>query len=81
MCNWENRCNIDAKSDEKLPNTCNLLLKDTDVRVQYFASRHMLTYLTSHKSAECREALREFVAEAQEVNDEHLVDNPYLQVN
>lgn len=57
------------------------LLNDSDVRVRYFASRHLLKQAMHEKPSECRRALQQFVAQAQQINNELLVDNPYLQFN
>ena len=74
------RCNMDAKAKGRMESICSSLLNDRDVRVCYVASRHLLKYIMEEKSAICRAALRQFVAKAQQMNNERLVDNPYLQV-
>ncbi|GMH33520.1 hypothetical protein BSKO_01354 [Bryopsis sp. KO-2023] len=74
------RLTIDTKGDEQLKSMTEGLLKDSDVRVRYFASRHLLKQFMQQKPDDCRRALRQFVAQAQQINDERLVDNPYLQV-
>lgn len=74
------RCSMDPKGKQRLEDICSALLKDADVRVRYVASRHLLKYIMEEKSAVCRAALRQFVAKAQQMNNEGLVDNPYLQV-
>ena len=74
------RCSMDSKGKGRLEEICTSLLQDADVRVRYVASRHLLKYVMEEKSAICRAALRQFVAKAQQMNNEGLVDNPYLQV-
>lgn len=74
------RCSMDSKGKGRMEEICRSLLEDADVRVCYVASRHLLKHMMEEQSAVCRAALREFVANAQQMNNERLVDNPYLQV-
>lgn len=74
------RCSMDSKGKGRLEEICSGLMEDADVRVRYVASRHLLKYVMEERSAVCRAALRLFVAKAQQMNNERLIDNPYLQV-
>eukprot|EP00210_Caulerpa_lentillifera_P002014 g1931.t1 len=74
------RCSMDSKGTKRLESICRSLLEDEDVRVQYLASRYLLKHVMEEKSSACRTALRQFVVKAQQMNNERLVDNPYLQV-
>lgn len=74
------RCSTDSKGKSRMEDICTSLLEDADVRVRYVASRHLLKHIMEEQSAVCRAALREFVVKAQQMNNERLVDNPYLQV-
>lgn len=74
------RCGMDSKGTMRLESICRSLLDDEDVRVQYLASRYLLKHVMEEKSTVCRTALRQFVVKAQQMNNERLVDNPYLQV-
>ena len=71
---------LNSQEDDGLKEVYTQLLDDADVRVRYFASRFLLRRYVRDKPVEYRKALRRFVAQAQQMNDERLVDNPYLQI-
>jgi len=53
---------------------------DFDVRVSYVASRYLLQHFVQKRPMQYRQALRGFLGYAQQMNDEALIVNPYLQV-
>lgn len=56
------------------------LLKDPDPRIRYHASMFVQQRLIATKADQYRRALRQLTQQAQQVNDEKLLRNPYLQV-
>lgn len=57
------------------------LLKDADARVRYHASVFVQQRLVATKADQYRRALRQLTQQAQQVNDEKLLRNPYLQIS
>lgn len=57
------------------------LLKDRDARVRYHASVFVQRRLVELKAQQYRKALRQLTQQAQQQNDEKLLQNPYLQVS
>ena len=57
------------------------LLKDADARVRYHASMFVQQRLVATKADQYRRALRQLTQQAQQVNDEKLLRNPYLQIS
>lgn len=57
------------------------LLKDDDARVRYHASAFVQQRLMELKAVQYRQALRQLTQQAQQQNDEKLLQNPYLQVS
>ena len=57
------------------------LLKDTDARVRYHTSMFVQQRLIATKADQYRRALRQLTQQAQQVNDEKLLRNPYLQIS
>ncbi len=56
------------------------LLSDSEARVRYFAALFLLQRLMAVHGDAYRTALRQLVVRAQQVNDEKMLDNPFLQV-
>lgn len=57
------------------------LLKDADARVRYHASMFVQQRLVATKADQYRRALRQLTQQAQQVNDDKLLRNPYLQIS
>ena len=57
------------------------LLKDDDARVRYHASVFVQQRLMELKAQQYRQALRQLTQQAQQQNDEKLLQNPYMQVS
>lgn len=57
------------------------LLNDRDARVRYHASVLVQKRLMTLKPQQYRKALRHLTQQAQQQNDEKLLQNPYLQVS
>ena len=57
------------------------LLKDADARVRYHASMFVQQRLVAAKADQYRRALRQLTQQAQQINDEKLLRNPYLQIS
>lgn len=70
----------DENGVRRTQDLCLQFLDDADVRVRYFASRFLLKRYMHSRPAQYQQALRHIIVHAQQMNDERLIDNPYLQV-